>query len=118
MSFYERHPGFEGIMASEHELVSGTGQGRIQHYSDDRQQLRFSVPGMISGLLPHQVIGARFMKRRLTDHRIPGGILADDMRLAKTVQPPAVVMSHAVPTRPRDIVKEDPYTRTASPRVA
>jgi len=51
------------------------------------------VPGMECTLLPHQVQGVDWMRRR--EHGISkGGILADDMGLGKTVQMIALMLYH------------------------
>lgn len=54
---------------------------------------RSRVPGMECMLLPHQVQGVDWMRRR--EHgAAKGGILADDMGLGKTVQMIALMMYH------------------------
>ena len=51
------------------------------------------VPGMQCTLLPHQVQGVEWMKKR-EQGRGKGGILADDMGLGKTIQTLALVLQH------------------------
>ena len=51
------------------------------------------VPGMQCTLLPHQVQGVEWMKKR-EQGKGKGGILADDMGLGKTIQTLALVLQH------------------------
>lgn len=51
------------------------------------------VPGMQCTLLPHQVQGVEWMKKR-EQGKGKGGILADDMGLGKTIQTLALILQH------------------------
>lgn len=51
------------------------------------------VPGMQCTLLPHQIQGIEWMRRR-EQGKAKGGILADDMGLGKTIQMLALITQH------------------------
>ncbi|KAF9260752.1 hypothetical protein L218DRAFT_906857 [Marasmius fiardii PR-910] len=84
--------------------------------NDDGEDLQFTeedaeVPGFKDHikLLPHQIVGRRWMKER-EDPKLKryGGILADDMGLGKTIQ----TLTRIVEGRPRKSDKEDGWGPT------
>ncbi|KAL4399790.1 ATP-dependent chromatin remodeler [Malassezia pachydermatis] len=64
------------------------------------------VPGMKCMLLPHQIQGVDWMRRR--EHgKAKGGILADDMGLGKTVQMLALILHHRSLDRLQTTIEEE-----------
>lgn len=63
----------------------------------------FGLPGMVSSLKPHQLLGTAFMRRRETDNIKPnGGICADQMGLGKTVMMIANIVDSLPPRKKYD----------------
>lgn len=68
----------------------------VEEGDKDQSKLRFSdgiVHGLNVKLLPHQIVGVRFMYRRESKKiRHKGGFLCDDMGLGKTIQAIALIL--------------------------
>ncbi|KAJ8082179.1 hypothetical protein PM082_008026 [Marasmius tenuissimus] len=91
------------------DLMGGTmnDEGENVEFTDEDAQ----VPGFKDEfrLLPHQIIGRRFMKEREDPKaKRMGGILADDMGLGKTIQ----TLTRIVEGRPKKSDKEDGWSPT------
>lgn len=73
------------------DLLQGTFNGREEGEADKEEEEIDMTEAIVKGfrdgitLLPHQIIGKKWMKERETGKKY-GGILADDMGLGKTIQ--------------------------------
>lgn len=69
-----------------HELMEGGANDE----SDSQEQL--IIKGLEPTLMPHQVVGVKFMHKRELKSKAKGGLLCDDMGLGKTVQGIALIL--------------------------
>ncbi|KAF7517531.1 hypothetical protein G7054_g13779 [Neopestalotiopsis clavispora] len=93
----------EGSLSDEEEEDEEMGgeEGEKQSGDDDDKE-RSQIKGLNVRLLPHQVRGVEWMKRRelgpVKKGKVPkGGILADDMGLGKTLQSISLILSNRKP---------------------
>lgn len=89
------------------DLLQGTFNGREEGDEEDEAEAIDMSEAIVKGfrdgiaLLPHQVIGKKWMKERETGKKY-GGILADDMGVGKTIQ----MLTRIVDRPRRDDLKE------------